>query len=365
MKEMPVSLYWIAEWWDRHYHLSKPRPAIPSQSALEEIYLGRLRFLFEQFGDFGMGEEKPTLGPGQIATVIRYGYDLVPALLGTQLDFGQEWGFFPRSRRIDEVRNLQPVDVRNHPEGDWLVQRKQQLVQLYGGASHCVDIGSVMNIAFRILGQDIYADLLDHPTEVQTLFEVIDQTMQTVYELLDDLFGNMDPVPISNCNVTMMGSDLYEQSVLKFDARQNLFAANRRSVPPRAALHHCDVPIDPFITSYSQLPGLASLQASFESDVAAVKQQIPGCAFSAMVSPRVLLADMNTFRQKLERAVADDTDDLAIWNIDPATDPDRLRHILAIIREVCSRHGRVAKCTAMPLCWEEMEWAHARYQSQV
>lgn len=222
-----------------------------------------------------------------------------------------------------------------------------------------------MNVAFRILGQDIYADLLDHPTEVQTLFEVIDQTMRTVYELLDDLFGNMDPVPISNCNVTMMGSDLYEQSILRFDARQNLYAANRRSVPPRAALHHCDVPIDSYINSYARLPGLASLQASFESDVAAVKKQIPGCAFSAMVSPRVLLGDMNIFRQKLERAVAADTDDLAIWNIDPATDPDRLQILLAIIREVCSQYGRVAKYTAMPLCWEEMEWAHARYQSQI
>ncbi len=363
MREMPVSLYWVAEWWDRHYHLSKARPAIPSQSGLEEIYLGRLRFLFEQFGDFGMGEEKPTLGPGQIATVIRYGNDLIPSLLGTRLDFGQAWGFFPRFRPIDELFDLQPVDIRNHPEGDWLAQRKQQLVQLYGGASHCVDICSAMNTAFRILGQDIYIDLLYHPTKVERLFEVILQTTQSVYELLDDLFGNMDPVPIGNCNVTMMGSELYDESVLKFDARQNLLAANRWSVPPRAALHHCDVPIDPFIASYARLPGLASLQASYESDVPAVKRQIPGCAFSAMVSPRVLLRDLNTFQQKLERAIANDIDDLAIWNIDPATDPDRLLIILSIIREVCSRHGRAAKFNAMPLCWEEMEWAHARYQT--
>ncbi len=364
MKEMPVSLYWIAEWWDSHCHCAKPRPTVPSQSGLEELYLGRLRFLFEEFGQFGIGEEKPVLGPGQIATVIRYGFELVPALLGTRYDFADAWGFFPRLRRLEEVRGLEPVDVRNHREGEWIVRRKEEMVRLYGGATHCVDIAGVVNHAFRILGQDIYADLLDHPAEVRALFEVILQTMRGVYDLLDDVFGNMDPVPMGNCNVTMMGTALYEQSVLEFDARQNRFAADRRPVPPRAALHHCDVPVDRFIESYARLPGLASLQASFESDVAAVKRRLPACAFSAMISPRVLQKDLAAFRDKLDRAVAAGADDLAVWNIDPATDPDRLRRIFAIIGDICRQHNRSAKFDAMPLCWEEMEWAHARYQPQ-
>ena len=327
MNAMPVSLYWVAEWWDRHYHGASPRPTVPSQSALEAMYLGRLRFLFDEFNQFGIGQEKPRLGAGQIATVIRYGFDLVPVLLGTQVDYGQAWGFFARPRPLDEVRGLTPVDIRNHPEGEWIVRHKERLVELYGGASHCLDVGSVMNNAFRILGQNIYADLLDRPAEVRSLFEAILPTMRALYELLDDLFGNMDPVPISDCNVTMMGPALYEQSVREFDARQN----DRRGVAPRAALHHCDVPIDRFLESYAGLPGVASLQASFESDVAAVKTRLPDCAFSAMISPRVLLRDLAALRTKLDRAVASGADDLAVWNIDPATDPDRLRQIFRII----------------------------------
>jgi hypothetical protein len=364
MKEIPVSLYWVAEWWDRHYHADVPRPAVASQQALEQMYLGRLRFLFEQFAAFGIGEEKPTRGPGQIATVIRYGNELIPALLGTRYDYADAWGFFPRVRRLEDLRNLKPVDIRNHPEGQWLADRKQEMVRLYGGASQCVDIASVTNHAFRILSQDIYVDMLDRPAEVRALFEVILETMRSVFGLLDDLFDGMDPVPMGNCNVTMMGPALYEQMVLEFDARENRFAAERRAVPPRAALHHCDVPVDRFIESYAKLPGLASLQASFESDVAAVKRRIPGCAFSAMISPRVLLKDLNLLREKLDRAVADGADDLALWNIDPATDPERLCEVYAIIRDVCSRHNCVAKFAPMPLCWEEMEWAHARYQPQ-
>jgi hypothetical protein len=365
MKEMPVSLYWVAEWWDRHYHASQPRPAVASQAALEAMYLGRLRFLFEQFASFGMGEERPTLGPGQIATVIRYGNELVPALLGTHYDYADAWGFFPRFRRLEELRDLRPVDIRNHPEGQWLVDRKEEMVRRYGGASQCVDIASVTNHAFRMISQDIYADMLDRPGEVRALFEVILETMRSVYGLLDELFEGMDPVPMGNCNVTMMGPALYEQIVFDFDAQENRFAAERHSVPPRAALHHCDVPVDRFIESYAKLPGLTSLQASFESDVAAVKRRMPGCAFSAMISPRALLKDLNAMRDTLDRAVAAGADDLAVWNIDPATDPERLRQIFGIIRDVCSHHHRVAQFTPMPLCWEEMEWAHARYQSRL
>ena len=120
---------------------------------------------------------------------------------------------------------------------------------------------------------------------MRALFEAILPTMRAVYELLDDLFGGMDPVPISDCNVTMMGPALYERSVREFDARQNRFAADRRPGCPGGA-HHCDVPVDRFIESYAGLPGLASLQASFESNVAAVKERIAGSPFSAMVSPR-------------------------------------------------------------------------------
>jgi hypothetical protein len=365
MKVMPISLYWIAEWWDRHYHDVKPRPATPSQAGLEDMYLGRLRFLFEQFGTVGIGAEKPVLGPGQIATVIRYGNELVPVLLGIHEDFANAWGFFPRLRRLKDLHGLKPVDIRSRPEGEWLARRKERMVQLYGGASQCVDIASVVNNAFRMIGQDIYADMIDSPTEVQTLFEVILQTMRSVYELLDDLFDGMDPVPIGNCNVTMMGPALYEQRVLEFDSRQNRFAADRRGVPPRMALHHCDVPVDRFIESYAKLPGLASLQASFESDIAAVKRRIPDCAFSAMVSPRGLAVNHTALRTKLQKAIADGADDLAIWNIDPSADPGCLRLVFALINEVCKEHGRLAKYDAMPLCWEEMEWAHAQYQTVV
>lgn len=362
MSEVPVSLYFTAEWWDATYHLDTPRPEVPSQQALEEMYLGRLKFLHRHFGNWGIGEEKPALAGGQIATVIRYGFDLIPALLGTKLEFADAWGFYPILRSLDEVRDLEPVDIANHPDGGWILQEQARLKSLYGSCSHCVDLASVTNHAFRILGQDVYTELLGDPAGLRQLFEVLLETMRCCYVFLADHFEGMDPVPIGNCNVSLMGPSLYQEHVLAFDARQNRFATERNGAAPRAALHHCDVPADDFLDAYAHLPGVASLQASFASDVAAARRKLPGSTFSAMISPSSLMQDLRFFSEKLDRAVAAGAADLAVWNVDGSATVERLGEVFSIIAETCRVHGHEARFSAMPLCWEEIEWAHRRYR---
>jgi len=364
MTVLPVSLYFMPEWWDVHFHALIPRPDAPSRPALEAMYLDRQRFLFEQLGAWGCGQEDPELGPGQIATVIRYGFDLVPALLGTRLDFTEAWGFYPRFRGLDEVRSLQAVDVAQHAEGEWLIQEAASLRARYGGCLHCLDLGSVTNNAFRILGESLYAELIANPTSVTALFEVILQTMEHLYTFLDGLFGPTDPVPISNCNVSLMGPRLYGEVVLPFDARQNRFAEHRFGCPPRAAVHHCDVPADLFLTAYARLPGVASLQAAVTSDLAAARQALPHTDFSALVSPGLLSGKTDLLRDLLRRALAADVADLALWNIDAGTSPEEVKNVLEMIRSIGSDVGRSPVFSALPLCWDEIEWAHGRYQGQ-
>ena len=361
MGDLPVSLYFTPEWWDRHYHADRPRPECASQAALEALYLGRQRFLFEQFGTVGMGVQAPQLGPGQIATVIRYGFDLVPVLLGTPLDVADAWGFYPHFRPLEACADLRPIDVAAHPEGEWILREKERLTGLYGGCSHCIDIGSVTNNAFRILGQDVYTELLADPERLQALFEVVLETMEHLYRFLVKHFGGMDPVPVSNCNVSLMGPRTYAERVLAFDARQARFAERLSGVPPRAAVHHCDVPADPFLDAYARLPGIVSLQASFASDVAAAKARLPGSRFSALVSPPALNGNLDSLGATLKRALAGGADDFAVWNVDADTPPERLRPIFAMLTEAAAE-GQTARFSTMPLCWEELEWAHARYQ---
>lgn len=356
MTPLPVSLYLVPEWWDRYYHAGAPRPVTASRDGLEAIYLGRQRFLYSWFAAQGLGQECPALGPSQLATVIRYGFDQVPVLLGTRLDLGDAWGFFPRFRELGECQHLVPVDVAQHPLGEWLLREKEQLTARYGGCSHGLDLGSVTNHAFRILGQNLYADLAADPAGVEALGEVILATMERFYAFLRRHFGGGDPVPVSNCNVSLMGPRRYVQHLRAFDARQAQFGGMGR-----AAVHHCDVPVDSFVDAYAGLPGLVSLQAAITSDVALVKRVLPSVAFSALVSPTLLMGHTAELRRLLDRALAAGVADLALWNIDAATTPESLRAVLKLIAALARKHDRQPAFTAMPLCWEEIEWAHGRY----
>lgn len=362
MNDLPVSIYFTPEWWDRYYHNQHSRPQALAEAALEAMYLGRLRFLFNTFREWGLGAEQLTAGAGQIATVIRYGFDLVPVLLGTQLDFVDAWGFYPRFRTLDDVRTLRPVDIAQTADGDWLLAQKERLVSCYGGCSHCVDLGSVTNNAFRMLGEDVYAEALADPAGLQGLFEVILETQWYLYRFLSKHFGPQDPVPVSNCNVSLLGPATYERTALPYDIRQGRFFAELTGEAPRAAVHHCDVKVDAFLRAYAQFPGLASLQASFMSDIAATRAALPGVTFSALISPAALNGDTDVLRKTCERTVAADVSDFAMWNVDAETSPARLHDVLTLLGETATSNGRRLRASALPLCWDELEWAHGRYQ---
>jgi hypothetical protein len=361
-RKLPVSIYFTPEWWDAAWHSRHPRADVPSQEALEQLFVARQKFLHEEFGDWGIGAAEPAFDHTQIATVMRYGYDLVPALMGTVLQFGDAWEFIPRPRALKDLRDVRPVNIAAHPEGEWLLREKDRLDKLYGHAAHGIDIGSVTNHSFRILGPDFYAELLADREAMCAFFEVLLETMKNLYGFVREHFGGMDPVPVSNCNVSMMGPRLYQDMVRPFDARQCRFGEGHGSNPSRASLHHCDVPADNFLEVYSQLP-LDTLQSSIRSDIGLAKKVLPDTKFSALVSPSLLMtADLSDLDRHLDPALQNGVNDLALWNLDPQTSPARVRAVLQRISDTSSRYGRVPEFAAMPLCWEEMEWAHRRYR---
>jgi len=360
---IPVSIYFTMEWWDEHYHCRSPRPEQKTQNALEEMYLGRLRFLHREFGSLGIGEEKPILGSGQIATVIRHQFDLVPVLLGTMVWLQDAWGLYPQFRKLKDLSRLAPIDISRHPEGEWILREKERLERLYGHCGVNIDIGSVSNNSFRVLGEAFYTELLEDKPALSDLFEIILETERYLYAFLCKHFGDIDPVPLSNCNVPLMGPQIYRDSVLPFDIRQARFLHELRGSQTRAALHHCDVPVDNFIEVYSEIPGLYSLEASFISDIAAVKRNLPNCQFNAMVSPAKMLSKGGMVEDMLRKAINAGANALQFWNIDPAIEPKRLLRIWTSVVEACGVKGIDCCFTPLPLCWEEIEWAHGRYSA--
>jgi len=362
MRRIPVSLYFMWEWWEKYYHIHQPRPDFPGDDALDAMYLGRQRFLYAHFSAFGLGQSQPEMDGQYVNTVIRYGFDLIPVLLGVEIETIAAGGW--QTRPVDEARawEMRPVDLRNSPEYDWLCAEIARKRARYGSVSHCIDLGSAMNNAFRIRGQESYLDLLTEPELARHLFEVITETARSVYAFLREQFPPMDPVPISNCNVTMLSPATYEEHVLPFDAEQNRFCTSLTGAPPRAAVHHCDVPADTFFTAYRQLPGLASLQAAITSDVARFKALCPESAFSAMINPQFMQEDPAVLHTHLVRALLAGADDCCLWNIDPTLTPEAVGTLLRTVEQACAEVDCLPVFSVVPFCWDEIEWAFPRYQ---
>lgn len=361
MPTLPVSIYFMWEWWDAYYHNSIPRPATPSDDALDAMYLGRQRFLFDKFDGFALGHDHPVMDGFQVNSVVRWGFDLVPVLLGVTLECIEAGGWNPRPLDDAQAWQLQPVDIQEHPEGEWLAREIARKRARYGSVAHCIDLGSVMNNAFRLRGQEIYLDLLLQPELAQHLFEVILATERSLYGFLQEHFPTSDPVPVSNCNVTLLSPQVYLEQVLPFDIRQSQFVTEFTGAPASAAVHHCDVQADPFLAAYAQLPGLASLQASIATDIAQFKTYCPTATFSAMLNPG-MLADTSCVQRHLRKALMTGVHDLCLWNIDPTVSPAHLATLLQMIRTTCGEFNCEPLFTALPFCWDELEWAFPRYQ---
>ncbi len=360
---LPVSVYCDWQWWERHFQQAHGRPEVMDYDWLDETYLLRQRFLYESFGQYGLGAADPTLDPSFLGLVLPYHELIVPILLGVQVTLKEVGGYGWHNLTELQLRALQPVDIADTPLADHLRSEREDRLARYGVAPQMIDLGSVSNNAFVLRGPTFYEDLMLDIGLAEHYMEAITETMCLAYRFISDLFGPIDGFPIANCNVTMMSPDLYVRMIRKHDTRCVDYAASLTGKPHACDLHHCDVPVETFAYAYSGVPGLRSLQASYLSDIEAVCRALPGVSFSAMVSPVDLLAKPAwQVDEDIDRCVACGASDLAIWNIDPEFAPSQMSELFGRIKVIANRHQRNAVFAIIPFSWEELDWEFPRYR---
>ncbi|MBI4026441.1 MAG: hypothetical protein HY360_15760, partial [Verrucomicrobia bacterium] len=82
---VPCSITLLSKWWDQHFYSKYAKPAVASDEELERVYLQRKRFLFEHFGEFGIGEEHPARDGKFVNVIMKWCLDFIPYLLGVKL----------------------------------------------------------------------------------------------------------------------------------------------------------------------------------------------------------------------------------------------------------------------------------------
>ncbi len=249
MGNISINVGFLPDWFEWHFFDSYPKPAEASDEEMARLYLGRKRFLYDHFGEFGVGDAKPTMDGKHVNRIGKYCCDFVPYLLGVELECIDAGFYHPHPLTEQEIKGLKPFDLANCPLGEWILRRKEKLLKLYGSAEMGLYVEGSMNAAFRIRGQEIYADLLLNPEFVRDLFSVINETVLMAYKFLAETIG-VNRVVLWNCTVNHIGPDIYEQLCLPNDL---YVAEETRGFIGDCLLdvHHCDLPVEGFVDTHT------------------------------------------------------------------------------------------------------------------
>lgn len=359
---MPVSLYCVWQWWERHDQAARGRPDRIDFDWLDATWLGRTRRLHEWFGDLGIGQADPALDTNFVSMLLPYHTMIVPVVLGMTAIIQEVGGWQNHPMEAEQVAKLKPVDLAQSPVGELLLAEKARRVARYGRASQQIDLASAANNAFLMRGTEFYLDLLADPPLARHYLGVITETMLMAYRFIAQQFGRLESVPLGNCNVTMISPEVYVEMVRSEDIRFVAEGAASQGVPPRCDLHHCNVPTENYADAYAAIPGLRSLQGSIKSDIHAIRARLPDVAFSGMINPVDLFQRPQAeVLADVDRALDAGVNDLALWDVDPSCTPALLGEFLRGIAALARRHGREAQFSFIPITWEELDWEFPRY----
>ena len=362
-RHLPVRIYLTWEWWEKHYQQAHGRPERVDMDWLDATYLGRQRFLYEQWDGYGLGQAAPELDLGFVSKVIVYNCIAVPVVLGMKPMPKEVGGYRGEPLSEERLRALRPVAMDDTPYGQRVIRERETRLARYGMVTQMIDIGTAANNAYWLRGNEFYADLIADRDLAHHYLSVITETTCLAYRFVSRLFGLVDGFPLGNCNVVMMSPRAYIEMIREHDIRCVLYAAECTGRPPCTDLHHCDVRAEPFAEAYRVIPGLRSLQASHLTDIEQIHRIMPHVAFSAIVNPAGLLSKPAAQTEaEIDRCLAAGARDLCLWNIDPRFGPEEMRDLLGRIVAVASRHGREASFAVTPMSWEELGWEFPRYQ---
>lgn len=362
-EQIRISVYFMWEWWRKHFHAMTPMPEKAGDNELAKLYLQRKRFLFEKFGHLQIGEEVPEMDGKYVNLVIKWGMDFIPCVLGAELTCQESGGYTPRKMDLDEILKLKPVDISAAPAGEWIIKRKDELKKRYGSAEQAIDLEGPANMAIRIRGDEFYIDLLEEKGVAAHLLEVVTETICSCYRFLGKEF-KLDSLLLANCNVTLMSPKLYEDTVLQYDLRLANLAPTITGRRDTLRLHHCSVPVDRFIDVYKKIPNVCRLEASHTSDIKRICTEMPGVLFAAMVNPVELMTKPpEKLKNEISVAIGNGAREIDIWDIDPSLSPENVNDLLSSIESCCLTNDKKAVFDVIPICWDELEWAFPKYQS--
>lgn len=240
----------------------------------------------------------------------------------------------------EQLMKLKPIVVEDVPFVQELLAQMDQIEEKYGVIDGYLGYQGVLNNAFRLMGQEIFLEMLDDPPFAEFLFNHICETMLSFSKLVQKRQREsgfaVDFLSVSNCVINMISPSLYEEQLLPFDQRlAKAFAL--------FGVHTCNWDVTRYIAPFQELKPLGYLDMGMMSDMKKARQTFPEARLAVLYHPTLLLEKTTEeIRQDFERIATEAAPvDLALVDIEANVPDERTQEIVKMAYDMERRYATI------------------------
>lgn len=214
-----------------------------------------------------------------------YGSKVVAMTYGFDVQFpDNDWPGDVSNRPLAEetLRSLKPFDPDSNPFMEKLEKQMDDMVRCFGRIDGFLNYQGVLNTAQKIRGNDIFIDMLDDPEFASDLFNHIGDTLSKLAHRVQarqrESGVDIDLFSVSNCVVSMISPDMYEEFILPHDiALSKQFA--------RFGVHTCNWNVTPYMDKLAGIEKMGYLDMSAGSDLEKARRLFPDARLAIFFTP--------------------------------------------------------------------------------
>lgn len=281
-----VSLGFTPAWFCRHLDLDFSERWHQDPVYRYDSMLRMKQYLHGMFPDMEAFAAKKNAGGAEqsCATISGvYGVCPVGAVYGLPVHFGRQvWPDTTRHLSKEELGRLKPIRLEETPFVQQLLEQMDVIQERYGTIDGYLHYQGILNNAFRLMGQEIFLEMVEDPPFVRFLFDHIYETMLGLCRLVQKRQAksgfDSSVFTMANCVANMISTELYEELLLPYELRmEQEFAAY--------GVHTCNWDVTRFIPPLQKLTKLGYLDMGMMSDLKQVREAFPHTRLAVLYHP--------------------------------------------------------------------------------
>ena len=322
----------------RRFHLD---PEYRVQTTLEID-----RAIYDLYKEIGVGWDDPKPRP----SIEPFGHRFMPVMYGCDVAYNEDsepWGEV-RGLTPSEIADLQPWTLDRFAQAGPVKEVARQfnyLHEKYGAVSAMQNVGSNINTAFSVQGDQIFMDYIMEPELVKKFFANITNMSLVAMEYFADLDKQpFEWVGIGNCSVSMISPEQYLDANREFDLKWIEFARQKGA----RLIMHQDSDVNAHLRNYAAMPGIKELDFGQDTDFEEAARLFPDADANCLLFPSWINAhDCDEIREELLRLMRAGLKFknfmFKLYEVDTLIGGDRIFEFYDIFKDCAEAVGQVGK----------------------